>query len=423
MPSLRNFARFLPPFLPFLGVFTPLFFSNNVSFALDSNELLPQSVNSPAIRFGVVSGVDSKYNADGAVQSLNEINTIHFNAEQLQKLDSGISDLANILNQFSQQELGSQLNLGSLRVETIPDVKYLVPIYARGITDNLTLAIAAPIVFYKNKLTLNQSASNAEQICNYFRSTQKDIPELKDACDKLKVKIKDSVQNELKNLGYKPIEDRSETIFGDIQLVGLYKFYNVNPISLVSRTTLNLPTGQTNDPDDLADLGAFGTRSIEEFVILNWTPNRKFRIASKVGYRFMIPDRAEVRVPGSAGDILPGPSSKENVKRDLGDSLTVGGAINYAIWGALTIAGGYEFVMKGADKYSGSRGKKYDLLGQDTQSRAHKLKAGISYDTIELYQRTKSFPPLKLDFDVTNTFAGVNSDRQLVNELSLTMFF
>jgi hypothetical protein len=391
--------------------------------AMDSTDLLPAGVNSPAFRYGIVSGVDSKYTNDGSVASLNDINTIEFNSEQLVKISPEITTLVNILNQFSQQQLGSQISLGTLRIETVPEVRYKVPIYARGITDDITIGIALPIVSYKNKLSLNQSASNAKAICAQFQGIQ--LPEIEDACRQLDIKITDAVRDELAKKGYKPIKDRDETILTDLQLVGFWKMHdNKNSkTSAYLRTTLNLPTGPANDPDDLADLGASGNTSAEEQLMLNYLPFKWLRIAANASYKWSVPDKAEMRVPGSPGDFLPGPESKEKVSRDVGDTVSTGIALTGYIGDLFSVAGGYQVSRKFADKYDGTRGLRYDLLSKDTASVSHKLRAALGFDTIAIYQRTKKFPPLKLDFEVTNSFAGTNSDRQLVNEFSLTLFF
>lgn len=388
--------------------------------AMDSTEVLPASINSPAFRYGIVAGVDSKYTANGSVQSLNDTNTINFNSDLLQKISPEVTDLVNILNQYSKQQLGAQVNLGTLRAETKPNVKYMAPIFARGLTDRITLAIAMPIVFYENKLRLVQSASNVPSICSQIQG----VPEIKEACDKLgNTKIVDAVKGELANKGYKPLEDRSETVFGDVQLVGIWKFFEEEEKSSALRTTLTLPTGPGNDPDDLADLGTFGETAIEEQVLFNYLPFHWLRLAAKTGYKFYVPDSVEMRVPSGPNEILPGPETKEKVSRRKGGALTLGTAATIGIGKSVSVAGGYEFVSKASDSYSGNKSGDYDALAKDSKSTAHKLRAAISYDTIALYQRTKSFPPLKVDYEVTNTVAGTNTDRQLVNEVSLTMFF
>jgi len=394
--------------------------------AMDSTETLPARVNSPAFRYGTVSGVDSKYNSTGGVETLSDINTINFNSDQLKKINSEIETLVLVLNQLSGTlQLGSQLNLGTLRVETEPDVKYFVPIYARGITNNFTLAIAMPLVFYKNKLSLVQSNSNAAEVCNQIGPTPSD--DLREACEKLKAtRMTNEVRKELANKGYRPIEDRKETVLGDLQLVSLWRFFNQEPFgghSMVMRNTVTLPTGKPNDPDDLADLGAFGQTAVEASLFYNYLAHPRLRFSTKAGYKLTLPDHLDARVPKNEGDILPGIEARQKVARNLGDTVTLGASATWNLFGDFGVAGGYEYALKSADRYSGDRAARYDLLEKNTGSSAHRLRAAISYDTIGLYKRKKNFPPMKFDFEVTNTVAGRNTDRSLTNELSLTLFF
>ncbi len=398
-------------------------FAAPFSWAMDSTEILPKGINSPALRMGLVSGVDSKYTSDGSVMSLNDINTVEFSADQLTKISPEVAQLTSVLDQFSRQRLGSQIHLGTMRVETEPTVRYLAPIYARGLSEKFTFAVALPVVFYENKLSLNQSASNVSAICSQFSSLDRAIPEIKQACEQLDIKVVDATRQELAKKGYKPIQDRKETVMGDVQFVGLWKFFEQGKTSSLLRTTISVPTGKKNDPDDLADLGAFGLTAVEPMLLFNYLPFRPLRMAAKASYKFVAPDSAVARVPGSEGDILPGPETKERLSRDIGDSITLGSALTLGLGSSFSVAGGYEFSKKFADRFSGARGARYDLLEKDSESQAHRVRGAVSYDTIALYQRTQSFPPMKFDFEVTNTIAGINTDRQIVNELSVTMFF
>lgn len=414
-----------PPAKHLLMVMLGLSLGPAFALAMDSTETLPRNVNSPAFRYGMITGVDSKYNSSGSVETLSDINTIQFNSDQLKKISTEIETLVLVLNQTSgTHRLGDQLNMGTLRVETEPDVKYLVPIYARGITDNLSAGAALPVVFYKNKLGLVQSNSNADEVCDRLGPTS--VDELKDACRKLRAtKMTDEVRKELANKGYKPIQDRKETLLGDLQLVSFWRFLSLDDArhTMVLRNTLVLPTGKPNDPDDLADLGAFGQTAVEAQVLYNYLLAPKLRLATKAAYKLTLPDHVDARVPKNEDDVLPARESKENVGRNLGDTVTLGAAATWNFWGDFGIAGGYEYARKSSDKYSGARGARYDLLEKDTSSLAHRLRGALSYDTIGLYMRTKRVPPMKIDFEVTNTVAGRNSDRSLTNELSLTLFF
>lgn len=387
---------------------------------MDSTEILPARIYSPAVRYGMISGVDSKFTANGGVENLIDIYTVRFDSAQLAKLDPRVTQLVNALDAFSKQNIGTQVDLGTLRIETEPNVRYIAPVLAYGLTDKITFAVGLPIVYYKNKLRLVQSASNVKDICNQISNKVGDV---KTACEQLDFAVTDAAREKIAAQGFKPLQDRNETLFGDAQLVGLFKFYDQEGSSFLMRSTLGLPTGKKNDPDDLADIGYFGLTSYEPQLVYNWLPTRKLRLSAKAAYKMVFADKLDVRVPTSADDILPGLETKEKVRRNVGDTITVGTAATFNIYDAFSIAGGYEYARKGGDKYAGDRGTRYDFLSKDTNSVAHRLRAGIGYDTIGLYMRTKKFPPLKFDFEVSNTVAGVNTDRQLVNEFTFTMFF
>jgi hypothetical protein len=393
---------------------------------MDSTETLPRGVNSPAFRYGIISGVDSKYNSSGAVETLSDINTINFSSDQLKKVSQEIESLVLVLNQLSgSSRLGDQLNLGTLRIDTEPSIKYFVPIYARGITDNLSVAAAMPVVFYKNKLSLVQSSSNAAEICDKIGPSPSE--DLKNACVKLSnTRMTDEVRKELANKGYRALEDRNETMMGDLQLVALYKIVRPGDVgrhSVSLRNTFVLPTGKPNDPDDLADIGYFGQTAVEPFLIYNYALRPNLNLAAKAGYKLTVPDRIDARVPKNEEDLIPGKETKEKVSRNLGDTLTLGAAATWNFYGDFGIAGGYEYARKSDDRYSGERRSRYDLLAKDTGSEAHRLRGSLSYDTIGLYMRKKNVPPMKFDFGVINTVAGRNTDRSFTNELSLTLFF
>lgn len=391
--------------------------------AMDSTELLPKGINSPSLRYGIVSGIDSKYSGDGSVQTLNDINTIDFDSEQIKVINPEITTLVDILNQFSQQELGTQINLGSLRIETEPSLQYIVPVYARGITDEISVGVAAPVIFYKNKLSLAQSRSNVKAICDQFSGATKSIPEIGEACNTLDVNLSTAVPEELEKKGYKPIKDREETIFGDVQLAGIWKFASAAPHSAYARLNVNLPTGPKNDPDDLADLGIFGQLYFEPQMLYNWMPVSWARFAAKASYRVVVPNRLTVRVPAGPNDVIPGPEAKENVSQNIGDTFSSGVAANIYFSDTIALAGGYELALKNSDSYKGGANKNYGVLAKNSQSSAHKAKLAFTYDTIALYQKTKRIPPLRLEYEIANTFAGKNTERQIANEFSLTMFF
>jgi hypothetical protein len=390
------------------------------AFALDTTSVLPAGINSPAVRYGVVSGIDQKFTSHGTVMSLTDWNAKEFNAQELRATSSEAKQLISILDQLGHNQLGEALNLGVLRIDTHPDIKYWAPIYARGITNDLTLAFAVPIFNYHNDIKLTESQSNVTAIHNQVGYANAD---LNNAFSQLDQGIVSQLKKTLSQKGYRPLQTRDETIVGDMQFVGVYNFLNKKTISGASRTTFNAPTGPKDDPDDLTDLTMFGETSIEEMVIGNYNVSRSLQLAAKASYKMTLPDDADMRVPSDESDGLPDASRREVVSRNLGDSMSIGTSFFYEFFMGFKAGLGAEREVKGADRYSGSRGWRYDLLSKNTDSEANRIRAGVEYSSTQAYLKGKALLPFIAGYAYTDTVAGRNTERRMVHEFSLTMFF
>lgn len=405
--------------LPLLfTVFSPHFF--DTAQAMDSTEVLPESINSPSLRMGVVSGIGMKFMAGGDLMSLGETNSIEFDTRTLTQFEPRVNQLASVLNQFGNQRLGDALSLGVLHVETVPEVRYLAPVYARGLTTNWTVGFGVPILSYKNKLSLQQSGSNVAAIRAQFGNA---LPELNAAFDELDVPLSTRAAQVLAQKGYKPLVDRSETQVGDVQLVSLYQFSKRERTSAQLKTIISLPTGKGDDPDDLADLGAFGYSAIENQLVANYTLSSKWLFAGKAGFRYTLGDRVERRVPVDENDSLPAQDTKETVARQTGGALFGGVSATYTISSSWDCAAGYDITRKFSDRYDGTNGKRYDLLGSNTETTAERIRLALSYSSVETFFAGKAWLPSMISYEFSDTIRGVNTERMTVHEIWLQLFF
>lgn len=168
--------------------------------AMDSTQVLPESVNSPSIRMGVVSGIGMKFMSSGDLMSLNDVNSIEFDAKALSRFEPRVNELVGVLNRLGPQKLGDQLSLGVLRVDTNPEVRYAAPVYARGLTANWTVGFGLPILTYRNKLSLRQTGSNVGAIQKTVGTA---VPQLNSAFNELNLDLPTKAQEELAAKGYR----------------------------------------------------------------------------------------------------------------------------------------------------------------------------------------------------------------------------
>jgi len=395
------------------------FASASPSLAMDSTEVLPESINSPSVRMGVVSGIGMKFLSNGDLMSLGDLNTIEFNVSNLRQFEPRVNELVAVLNQFGSQRLGDQLSLGVLRVDTTPEVRYLAPVYARGLTKQWTVGFGLPIIQYKNRIRLQQSGSNLNAIRAEVGNASTDLNQ---AFDQLSVDLAVVAQDQLVKKGYKPLTDRDESQIGDLQLVSLVQMNKEEKFSTQLKTLLSVPTGQGDDPDDLADLGAYGYTAIENQLLGNYYVTHKLQAAAKFGYRYTLPDRVVRRVPINESDSLPGPESKQTVNRRTGDAIFGGGSVTYSFSQELDVGLGWEFTRKGADAYTGTVPLRYDLIdGRDSSS--DRVRFGISYSSIESFFTGKAILPSIIAYEFSDNISGVNVERMAIHEVWLQLFF
>ena len=398
-----------------------VFFSASVSRAMDSTEVLPESINSPSVRMGQVSGIGLRFMSSGNLMSTGEVNSVQFDAKTLSQFEPRVKQLVTVLNQFGPQRLGDALTPGVLRVDTKPEVRYVAPVYARGITANWTVGFGVPVLTYTNKLSLYQTGSNVEAIRAQVGNGS---PQLNSGLNELaSINLATAAQDYLAKRGYKPLVDRDETQLGDVQLVSVLQFAKQEKTSAQFKTIISLPTGRDNDPDDLADLGAFGYTAVENQILGNYILSGRWRMAAKGGYRYSIADRVVRRVPVDESDTLPDQNTKETLGRQTGGALFAGGSVTYAASDTLDFAVGYEATRKDGDSYQGTKGRRYDLLSRDTNSSTERIRLGVTYSSVETFMAGKAWLPTMIAYEFSDTIRGINTERMTVHEIWLQLFF
>lgn len=403
----------------FASVFLAVVSLAPAAWAMDATEVLPEAINSPSVRIGFVSGIGFRFLSNGDLMSLNDFNSLEFDAKSLSSFAPRVNELIGVLNQFGSQRLGDQLSLGTLKLDTDPQIKYYAPVFAHGINARWTVAIGLPVVSYTNKITLTQTRGNVEEIRAQVGNAS---PELNAAFNDLSVNLATVANQTLEAKGYKPISNIEETQLGDLNIASLIEFAKQENRSGQYKLILTLPTGKGNDPDDLTDIAAFGYTAIENQLTANYLFGR-LQLAAKTGYRYTLPDRVVRRVPTKEGDTLPGIETKQTVERSTGGAMFGGGSLTYRFSDAFNVGVGIERTIKDADRYSGSSTGRYDLLAKSTNAETDRMRVGFIYSTIESFMAGASPLPSMIAYEFSDTIRGVNTERMTVHEIWLQLFF
>ncbi len=385
--------------------------------AMTSTDVLPSGVSSPSFRYGVIDGIDEKYTESGSLMKLGDYKSVVFDAAHLANFNADAKRLIDALNRFGARNLGDNFNLGVLRVDTAPKVHYFAPVFARGITSKWTVGIGMPIVTYENKISVSQQFSNIDYYRKQFSGLSAELD------DALRTNLADATQKALIEKGYKPLQNHNDTFVGDVQLVSMYKFYEDLDQAFLYQAQLNLPTGPKYNADDLAAINIFGRTNLNSTLAYSRKVGSRVTLVPYLSYLFNIQDKVTERVPTDENDTLPDQASREEVNRQPGNTVAVGGNMFVEVTDSFSLGGGYENSQKQADSFSGSRNARYDLLSKNTNMKAQRVRGLISYSSVKSFFRKTALLPMIVTLEVSDVVAGENVERQLVQEMNLTMFF
>lgn len=401
-------------FWPLIVCLFFLFFTIK-SYSFESHTL-PKGISTSSIKMGHIAGLDQRYQEDGELVKLKDYKSIEFDAPTLAKFNPQAATLVQTLNRFGLYNAGDLFNLGTLEFETKPEINYVAPVYAYGVNDNWTLGFGIPVIQYTNEVKMTQSLSNVEYY-NQFRGLSPDL----DAA--LDTDLRAATQSTLAQKGYEPIENRSESFIGDVQLVSIYKIFDHGDSRLVHQSTLTLPTGPEYNPDDLLALNTFHKTSLENLVGYSKIVGKFTTISPFISLKYVLPSEITARVPKNHDDVLPDDSSKDSIILQEGLTSEVGTQVDFDLTEDFKIGGDYRLGQKERDSYSGSDKGDTSVLAKNSKSLWHKVSLNLSYSTVKSYLKKQSFLPMSLSFMAYDTVVGKNVERRTGQEISVALFF
>lgn len=390
-------------------------FGSPSAFGL-SLDTLPQGIRSPQFRYGAINHLDQNYHSNGELWKLSDLHSINFDAATLAQVNPDARTLIRALDAFGSQNLGRDINMGTLVVETKPEITYQAAIFGYGVSDSWTLALAVPVIHYVNNTRLSSIPGNLD----FYRSQLHGQSEALDRA--FNMDLVSEAQKSISMRGYRPLDDRDQKFIGDAQLVSVKKI-NTLAIPAMLQTSLVLPTGPADDADDLLALNRFHHTEISNTLALGVTLSNRLLLLPYLELNIPLPERVDKRVPKDALDNLPDANQKESVNRQRGVSATMGSQVDYSIDRKWTLSGAYQIESKGRDNYQGDNNARYDLLEDETDSQSQKVKTELRYSTVQSYLSKDSLIPMTLAFNWSDTIAGKNVSREQINEITMILFF
>ncbi len=395
-----------------------------------NQQILPKGVWHPRFIFGTISEVAHLFDYSSKLTSMSRYD-MTFNAEFLREmqLSEDFDELYETLNELYPGE-ADNINLGSLKFGGGPEISYMGFALAYGLTDRWTIGAALPIVKMYGSVTMNvEGESTVSDIKQRIISSDVDsYQELIDGLDQLpqtQADLIDRFNEHLESKNFKGFDQIYFKGLGDLQIFSIYNYFNRSPWNFYFMTTVNLPTGPKDDPDNLVDLPNFAQTGVLFKSLHQFQASRRLTLGGALSYNWKLPDMAIQRVPTHEDDILPDEDRKEFLFRNIGDILSLEAFSNFRINSFLSFDMALSLSFKNSDRYNGDRlDYNYSLLERETNSKAHWLngRLGVHLSSISWFQKGNFPLPFVLSYNHSDIFYGRNVRREVRHELSLLLF-
>jgi hypothetical protein len=213
---------------------------------------------------------------------------------------------------------------------------------------------------------------------------------------------------EIAGYGYKRIETWSNDGVQDIDLGFRYQYLKTEDWRLAFTGGIRVPTGETNDPDNMVDWG-LGTGAYALLFRFNndYTGIKNFIVNATLSYDLVLPDHETMRVYSDANQ--PITANKEEVDRDIGDLFEADISGTYSFLEGFSVTLLYHYAQKLKNRISGNQGYYYDALEDETNYTEHEGGISLSYSTLPLYMAKKFPVPFTANLSYRNRFAGSNN--------------
>ncbi|OFZ17208.1 MAG: hypothetical protein A2X86_01795 [Bdellovibrionales bacterium GWA2_49_15] len=390
-------------------------------FSLPSARVLPKGVRNLSYK-NVMATAENKFASNGESVSIADpffknITFADVIKGKLDPVDKGAVKQAMLSIGASETDSFGQTT-GQININATAHV----PVFAWGLTNKLTTAVAVPILKSSQNVSTgviqqNESLHNSMKAALTAKGVDAKVAEFDN-------KMVDPVQSKLEDYGYKRLENEDKTQLGDIRLVAKYLALDTGANRIVVSSDLTVPTGKDSDVNEVVDVASGDDQwDVGAGVAYDYVLNDYWTLSTDAAYTWQLPDRNPERIP-MYSDSKVTPDVDGNTERDLGDIAVVNAGGKWRLEG-INLGAGYSYQYKGADRYNGNAysGARYDMLEQDTVQHMHAAVVTGGYDTMSLF-KAKKFPvPLSLTLSHTRVISGMNVGNDPITALDFSMFF
>lgn len=222
--------------------------------------------------------------------------------------------------------------------------------------------------------------------------------------------------------GYAPIENSETSGLSDATAGILWRYYKDQQSSALLGVGMRFGIAKGDNPDSLVDIPVGdGSNDIRLRLEYFRDMSHDFDLHLLAENFTQLADHVEMRVP-KPGQLLATASSKERLRRDLGDYQEYDVELGHR-WSDWRASATWHLYTKDMNRYQSDRGTDTSALEANTNVRADQWRAGISWSGVNAWRQGKIAMPLIVKLEMQETYGGRNFPKVRDFYLQLTSFF
>lgn len=301
------------------------------------------------------------------------------------------------------------------------DFQTTVPIFAYGVTDKMTVALAVPVV--RTSMEVDSGFVGNSNLNALATTLIQDGSQSK--AYEMRYKTLNAIQEKLKKYNYEPLESREETRLGDIRLVTKNLIHQKGRVDVAIKGMLTVPTGSPTKASRAVDVGTGdGQWDAGMGIVTDYNYGEYSMLSAYAAAVAQLPTTRERRIP-EAFDSKLSPDVDGNTRMDLGDVLNFQVANKFGFMKGFSFTTAYMMQYKDTDRYSGSKyaNSRYKWLEKDTAQSMETIHLAAGYSTLQLF-REKKFPaPIETNLTFNRVVGGRNSITDTLIAFELAAYF
>ena len=372
----------------------------------DSAEVLPKGVSRISVDYSFYQPVTDRFGPGGDAEGVaTDFNTT---------IDETV--FPGVIPTFT--------NIGDTVVDFEYEFRDLIINYQYGLSDKITIGVKIP--YYWNKTNLKEARVDTSG------ATQPVLDGLLGAGFPAGASSTDAAVTalvlgslEAPPYSFEPFESWDDAGLSDIELGLRYQYLKNDEWRLAFTGGLRLPTGETDDPDNLIDT-EFGSGAMALLFRFNqdYVGIENLLLNFTVKYDWVLPDEETVRVLNGSDMPLAPAANKEKVDRDQGDTFALELYGDWSVSDIWSVNALYTWAVRQKDEVDGNLFPSYDALEDETDADHQSITAGVTYSTVSRYMDEKASVPLEVGLSYESVFAGNNNYlKQQLYTLNFAIYF